>query len=121
MLEFYTKVTDEKDLFFKLIELYQSAYYYKENHLTKREMDFLWTTFNVQKDVATNKLFESEVLEEYEKHGMSYNSVNKLSKSVSDKGLGKRDRGEFYLVDVMNRFSSKKPLQVKIDITYEPT
>lgn len=120
MLDLKSRVVTEKDLFVKLVEIYQTAYYTREDYLTNKEMDFLWASLNAQRNNSTKRLFDQAVLDEYEKYGFKKSNVNTLSARVADKKMAKRKKGEFYLINVMDQFSSKEPLKAKFDIIFDP-
>lgn len=119
MRNFKSTVDDDKDLFYKLIEIYQTAYYSQKDYATKREKEFLWASLNVQKDTGTKRLFKKSALEAYEEMGFTESNVNNYSKSLHIKKLANRDQGEFMLVPCMETFSSKNGIKISIDIIVE--
>lgn len=120
MQEYRSATNSAEELFHKFVELYQIAYYSSDEYATKREKQFLWATYEIQKELPTKKLFTKTVLKAYKERGFSQSNVNNYSKSLHDKKLVNRELGEIHLIEEMANFKVSDGVKSIVDIIYEP-
>jgi hypothetical protein len=121
MQEYKSATDSAEELFQKFVELYQIPYYNSKDYATKREKQFLWATYNIQKRTKSKKLFTKPILKLYKEYSFSQSNVNNYSKALHTKRLVNRESGEIHLIDEMENFDPTKGVMVMTDIIYQPS